>query len=391
MSSFSSLLSHVLQLSARGGLPRFLVETFVTPSVYPRVFRAEQSSQWKDFILSSVVGERVIINPIEALRVLERNDRFRAIARRRYLEDTLKIPTDAFQRVLGCLDAPSRSSIISAAFPEIMLFNYLGDENVRRRILLKQAKRAQSGRDLKDWSLEDILEAFGCCVHGATPFNAFCDSEGVYELFNAEYIDGLSEHLKGKYNILEVGAGSGRLSHLLQRKLGTKYTVIATDSTSWKHMKGHSPRYPVVKCDYRTAVDHFKPDVIIACWLPMNQDWSVHFRKAASCQEYIVIGSPYCCGKLWGTYGIQVPAFDPTVSTFNEPPPQERWPIDVFEWISGSQVSNEHGVDYKRRPPYEEENWQKKELSKLSKLQLCRLDRTISSGQSKTFSFTRKT
>jgi len=388
----SVLLRSTLKQSAKGGLSRFMVESFVTPSLYPWMFSDRAWGQLVVDVLLKHGGE-----PRAMIEVLERNVRFRTTARRRYLQDSFKIPETAKTRLLDSDEAPTRAAVISGAFPEVMKFQYLGDEDAQRRKLVAAARQARTGQDLNGWTLEDVLESCGCYVHGTSAFNAFCELEGVYDLFTDEYVQGLADHLKGRRLVLEVGAGSGRLSHLLRKKLGSKTEVIATDSGSWSRMRGHRAKYSVVKCDYESALSVYEPDVILTSWMPMNQDWTSLFRKKKSCEEYILIGNPESCGKSWQTWGMRnAHAFDPTLTALNAPPSPDKWPIDIFEWLAGSRgggvepdLPSETAKD-DMKSPFEVDGFEKSELSHLSRLQLCRYDRLTRSGNSKTVSFRRK-
>ena len=383
----SAALWAALNLSAKGGLSRFMVETFVTPSLYPRIFR---DTRWRSFILDAIQKSKTEPRPL--LEILERNVRFRTIARRKYFQESFKLLPVFKHRFLESDDAPFRSTVISGGFPEVSKFQYLGDEDSRRRELVKQLKEARVGSDLSQWTAEDVLEACGCYIYGTSPFNAFCEEEGVYDLYTQEYVDGLAQHLKGRRLVLEVGAGSGRLSYLLRRRLGDKTEVIATDSGSWSRMKGHRPKYPVAKCDYKTALSLYDPDVVITAWMPMNQDWTPTFREKSSVQEYILIGNPESCGKSWESWGLKrTNAFDPSISSLTRMPSVDKWPLDLFEWMSGStgQLEPEEIeiAKYNLPAPFEKDGFTKVELSTLSRLQLSRYDRILRSGNSKTVSF----
>jgi hypothetical protein len=387
----SHILWQALKLSSKGGLTRFLFESFITPSLYPYYFR---SSSWTGIVRDLVV-KQAKYEPRQVLEIIEKNVRFRTIARKSFLQQQYQVSPNIKARLLDCIDAPTRATVISGAFPEVTRFKYLGDEDARRRELVTEANLAKRGSELDKWTIEDILESCGCYVHGTSAFNTFCESEGVYDLFTDEYVEGLAEHLKGRKLIVEVGAGSGRLSHLLRRKLGSRSEIIATDSGSWSRMRGLRPVYPVVKCDYSTALSTYNPDAIITSWMPMNQDWTSAFRKKESCQEYILIGNPDSCGKLWDTWGTRsTDLFDQSLSFLKGKPVMDNWPIDIFEWMSGSYAevgpdfSSEH-VKKEDIPPYETAGFRKIELNDLSRLQLSRYDRTVRSGNSRTISFVR--
>jgi hypothetical protein len=385
----SAALWAALKVSAKGGLPRFMMETFVTPSLYPRIF---SDTRWRNFVLDAVIKSKYEPRPL--LEVLERNVRFRTAARRKYMQESFKLSPIFKARYLEGEDAPTRSTVISGGFPEVSKFQYWGDEDSRRRELTKQLKDAKTGSDLSHWTPEDVLEACGCYIYGTSPFNAFCEEEGVYDLFTQEYVEALAQHLKGRKLVLEVGAGSGRLAHLLRRRLGSTTEVVATDSGGWSRMKGHRPTYPVAKCDYNTALSIYEPDVVITSWMPMNQDWTTAFRQKPSVEEYILIGNPESCGKSWESWGMRrANAFDTTITSLVEKPVPDTWPLDLFEWLSGStgqlepDAGEEEEAKIDKLTPFELDGFIKVELGSLSRMQLSRYDRIVRSGNSRTVSF----
>jgi len=69
--------------------------------------------------------------------------------------------------------------------------------------------------------------------------------------------------------------------------------IIATDDLSWEeaafnpyfHIKRH---YPVEVMNYEDAMD-LDPDIVIASWMPKDEDWTREFRRRTTVKEYILI------------------------------------------------------------------------------------------------------
>jgi len=81
-----------------------------------------------------------------------------------------------------------------------------------------------------------------------------------YEIWNREYIKILAKHL-GKGLILEVGAGTGRLSYFLQKEL-PKSKIIATDIS----LKNRVAGIPLLKMSMKQALQKFQPDILLCSW-----------------------------------------------------------------------------------------------------------------------------
>ncbi|KAL3924960.1 MAG: hypothetical protein SGPRY_003770 [Prymnesium sp.] len=140
-------------------------------------------------------------------------------------------------------------------------------------------------------------------------------SQPVYEVITAELIAGLTswlqlEQQKVGYSrplrVVEVGAGSGKLTHCLRQSLVDKAETIellATDSFA----RGITPvaGAEVHPLDYKTALQSLSPDIVLCCWLPLGQDWTADIRACCSVLSYVLIGEidDGCCGRPWATWG----------------------------------------------------------------------------------------
>jgi len=51
----------------------------------------------------------------------------------------------------------------------------------------------------------------------------------------------------------------------------------------------------------QAALAQHSPHVVLCCWMPLGQDWSVAMRAAASVTHYLLIGEidDGCCGVPW--------------------------------------------------------------------------------------------
>lgn len=164
---------------------------------------------------------------------------------------------------------------------------------------------------------EDIFRVFGTRFEEEGWFDFCFDKKNpVFEFLNEEFIESFSDYLSKRseslgatedspITILEVGAGNGRLSHLLQQKLTSKnsgkVSVIATDSGEWNIKTS----FPVEKIDHKEALEKYQPKIVIFSWMPLGEDCTDDFRATKSVEEYILIGETAggCCGDEWKTWG----------------------------------------------------------------------------------------
>ncbi|MFH1444295.1 MAG: hypothetical protein ABIG34_02810 [Candidatus Peregrinibacteria bacterium] len=179
-----------------------------------------------------------------------------------------------------------------------------------------------------------------------------CKKSDIFEIYTEEYVSAFArylaeriDHLRVNGNpvtILEVGAGDGRLTRALRDKLSELHLenvqLIATDTHEWDIQ----PTAPVEKMKYEEALQTYHPQIVISSWMPSLSDWTAEFRQAPNVQEYLLIGEPdgELCGDPWRTWGkVSRRAYSKT-----EP------------------------------PPFQAGNFERVDLQKLSKLQLCRFD-----------------
>jgi hypothetical protein len=106
-----------------------------------------------------------------------------------------------------------------------------------------------------------------------------------YEIWNREYIKILANYLAQYKNavILEVGAGSGRLSYFLRKKLPNN--LITAIDISLKHKVSG---ILLVKMSMKNALRKFKPDILICAW-PDSFFWQ-EIKHNSSAKKIILIG-----------------------------------------------------------------------------------------------------
>ena len=190
--------------------------------------------------------------------------------------------------------------------------------------------------------LSHVLQLVGANVQHSGPLNTWLEQRNQFQLWTNSYIAQLGNYLikrcKGPTTILDVGAGDGLLTALLEdyvqnhankqirrprprlgklRKGGTSVgrrpretppslpVFVATDNESWSIRK----KSTVYKMDYRQALEKYCAgggDVIVLCsWMPMLDDWTAAFRQHAAVKEYILIGEADDgnSGDHWQTWG----------------------------------------------------------------------------------------
>lgn len=252
-------------------------------------------------------------------------------------------------------------------------------------------------KSTKDLDFEDLLEIAGCYVKGRNEFNHFCEENRIYEFFTQDYVDRFAMYLKERslyyskllnkkdITILEVGAGSGILCHFLKQTPSLKEYIIESKNEntpitinyiptdSGRSRLHTNPKYDMIRISYSKAIAKYQPDIVICSWMPMDDDWSVHFRQFTSVQEYILIGEFYdgCCGHNWFTWG------NPKAKPHPSHPRYAYIPAHYLRLVSNVE-------------PYEKDNYEKTLLPNISNLQYSRYDSQHFRGNSATFSFRKK-
>lgn len=115
----------------------------------------------------------------------------------------------------------------------------------------------------------------------------------IYQLPNKEFVSEIANKIRDiKPDIIvEVGAGRGLISGYVNKILNKE--IILTDSYDWWDYDNDETKIlcpNVLKRTYIDAIEEFKPDIIIASWIPYDQCWTKDFRKYPFVKGYIIIG-----------------------------------------------------------------------------------------------------
>ncbi|EKD65967.1 MAG: hypothetical protein ACD_49C00072G0004 [uncultured bacterium (gcode 4)] len=137
-----------------------------------------------------------------------------------------------------------------------------------------------------------------------------------FQILTKEFINSLSNFLVEKIesipekliNILEVGAGNGRLTYFLKNTIveklkNKKIKYDAIDNFSWDNKMSGSLGTPYwIKRIFdviEMSVDSIQInefDIIISSWMPKNEDWTKYFRKNNTVKIFILIWKEEDCG-----------------------------------------------------------------------------------------------
>jgi hypothetical protein len=153
-------------------------------------------------------------------------------------------------------------------------------------------------------------------------WDAYCEEllkKQVYVFLTQDYVDALADYLKqrlveyGGGEIVEIGAGNGRLAFFLQQR---GIPIVATDDCSWKlssdsHQEDDNSSQKNKKRDveiYNLSCDQalkaHAPTIVLCAWMPMYNDFTAAFCATPSVQEYLLIGPAPVCGHAFDTWGF---------------------------------------------------------------------------------------
>ena len=235
-----------------------------------------------------------------------------------------------------------------------------------------KSSSSPSAMTTSDLGLAEILELGGCAVQGRNEFNVFCEANGVWELFTADFADGLSQYIERRsqaldvargrpLRVLEVGAGSGTLANALRARLPRdRVEIVACDTFSWpaatwpsQSETAASPAVAVARMDALSGLARWEPDVVLCAWMPMGVDWSAAMRSTPSVKEYILVGEidDGCCGDPWLTWGRRAAGERRESADNCEPSPytQDKFQrVDDPDGLSKFQLGRYDGKFYAR-------------------------------------------
>eukprot|EP00759_Apiculatamorpha_spiralis_P007256 PhF_6_TR14261/c0_g1_i3/m.22926 len=127
----------------------------------------------------------------------------------------------------------------------------------------------------------------------------YATTEEIHDVYTVEFVELFRELLLPKIlsavtrsnnndcPTLEIGAGRGRLRAALH---GLFTSYIATDILAFADAG-------VVAMDYKVALKHYQPTIVIASWIPAEEDWVSVIEDTPSVAVYILIGHPALTGR----------------------------------------------------------------------------------------------
>lgn len=174
------------------------------------------------------------------------------------------------------------------------LLNPCIDELLPHSEVMRRIKEAER----KIYSIMKNYKTMDISLIGPLGFYDWATRHMIYQVPNIEFIQGLCNKIRDidPKKIIEVGSGRGIICRYTSNFLNEK--IILTDSYSWwrnhelmEHVKSPADLYSdILKRTYIEAIEEFKPDLIIASWIPYNECWTKDFRKYPFVKGYLLIG-----------------------------------------------------------------------------------------------------
>jgi hypothetical protein len=131
----------------------------------------------------------------------------------------------------------------------------------------------------------------------------WCAERARYNVVTRELLDWLQEQIGGR-TALEIGAGMGDLGHRLKIRMTDSYQQVEDAGTraamALMRQSATTPPVDVIKMDAQTAVQKFKPQVVIGAWITQrwlpgetegNQLGPREEHILRNCETYIHIGN----------------------------------------------------------------------------------------------------
>ena len=206
------------------------------------------------------------------------------------------IDADTLLKLADQNRAPARAEFASAfrlKLPRATRWRAPAEENPAKSVLEPRVRAA--GGDVHTLNLDEALVVARAqftnawcsplayfIQNGVNHFGEAYTEEGVRAL--ATYLSRRRVELGGEQPIVEIGAGGGRLAHLLNATGMLSPGVIATDPTPQP-----SP-FKVHKLNDEAAIRTHAPGILLCAWMSIGQDWTPRWRRA-KIHEYVLIGA----------------------------------------------------------------------------------------------------
>ncbi len=230
---------------------------------------------------------------------------------------------------------PSRAEAIA------MLNSEGGSDNARLDRFLKKSKKDTSAKDRfrsKEGELKQVREILT---------KEFIAAFGDYLAKRVVELHGSAEK---PVQIVEVGAGDGRLTELLrealQKLVPDKFKIVATDPQTARI----NNKFPIETADCQMALEKFQPALVIESWMPYDLDLSAQMRAVPSVQEYILIGEGYggSCGsdETWSSKRYKGDSF--IMSALTQMSKYQVCRLDDAEQFRAGQSSHSQTFSFKR-------------------------------------------
>jgi SAM-dependent methyltransferase len=229
-------------------------------------------------------------------------------------------------------------------------------------------------------SRQEIIDTF---TERYSDLDEFRGNSGIFEILNRDYVNALADYLQQRADemhtdkpitVLEVGAGTGRLSQFLNEAIQKKkkgpdsqINIVATNKDSGGMVSVATPK-GVEDLDYREALLKYEPDIVISSWMPF-EDWTGAMRSMPSVQEYILIGEPDSTGDEWLTWGNSNKMMSELYDEISDLGWNEEGEFVPLSPDEEAEFKKKEEQIRKTPPPYEIDGFQKKELYELTDLQ----------------------
>lgn len=105
--------------------------------------------------------------------------------------------------------------------------------------------------------------------------------------------------------IVEVGAGTGRLSYFLRQSIDRLLPGCAQFHPIDSGEDGIISLAETDILDAAQAMDTYQPSLVICSWMAPKVDLTPIFRGNPSVREYILLGEKACCGKYPETWSAK--------------------------------------------------------------------------------------